>query len=168
MNRPLCARPVDSLDVEADRRRLNALENDAFKGWRPLSVAEGGLTADEREAMHGLYAAMRIIRETNFPRWYKNPKTGEAVERNFGEVIALMHSELSEALEAHRKNLMDDKLTDRLGIEVELADVITRVLDTAAEYGLDVPGALIAVNRNNRVRKDHSDEARAAGHGKAY
>ncbi len=110
---------------------------------------------------------MRLVRDTNFPRWYRNPATGEAVERNFGECVALMHSELSEALEAHRKNLADDKLPHRPGMEVEFADCITRILDTCAELGLDIAGALIEVNRNNRERKDHTDEARVAG-GKAY
>ena len=126
------------------------------------------LTADERLAIDGIHALARLIRETNFPRWYRNPATGEAVERNFGEVVALMHSELSEALEAHRKNLADDKLTHRPGIEVEFADCITRIMDTSAELGLDVACALIEVNRNNRKRADHSDAARIAAGGKAY
>jgi len=99
--------------------------------------------------------------------WYKNPVTGENLERNFGEVVALMHSELSEALEAHRKGLMDDKLQHRNGIEVEFADCIIRILDTAAAMDLDVAGALIEKNRYNATRADHKLSARAAG-GKKY
>ena len=100
--------------------------------------------------------------------WYRDPKTGENVVRNFGEVVALMHSELSEALEADRKGLKDDKLPHRDGREVEFADCIIRILDTAAALGLDVAGALIEKNRYNRSRLDHKLETRAADGGKKY
>jgi len=54
-------------------------------------------------------------------------------ERNEGELIALMHSELSEALEAIRKgNPPDDKIPEFTGVEAELADVIIRIMDFAA------------------------------------
>lgn len=64
-------------------------------------------------------------------------------ERNVGEMIALAHSELSEALEAHRKNLSDDHLPDRSGLEVELADTIIRIMDMGAGLELDIAGALV-------------------------
>ena len=47
-----------------------------------------------------------------------------------------MHSELSEALEADRKGLMDSHLPHRDGREVEFADLIIRVLDTACALEL--------------------------------
>lgn len=62
---------------------------------------------------------------------------------------------------------MDDKLQHRPGIEVEFADCIIRILDTAAALKLDVAGALIEKNRFNRTRADHKLEARKAG-GKKY
>ncbi len=126
------------------------------------------ITPEEARALDGLRAAMALAHRTaDQSGWYRNPQTGEAIDRNFGEVVALMHSELSEALEAHRKNLMDDKLPTRSGIEVEFADCIIRILDTAAAMGLDVPGAVIEKNRYNMVREDHKLEARRAG-GKRY
>lgn len=62
--------------------------------------------------------------------------------RNKAEMIALMHSELSEALEADRKDLMDDKLPHRKGLEVELADCIIRILDFTEAFDLDIEGAI--------------------------
>ncbi|PHS06398.1 MAG: hypothetical protein COA78_14325 [Blastopirellula sp.] len=99
--------------------------------------------------------------------WYTDLKTGASIERNFGEVIALMHSELSEALEADRKGLMDDKLPHRDGREVELADCVIRIFDTARALKLDLAGAIIEKNRYNATREDHQLETRAAG-GKKY
>lgn len=131
----------------------------------------GGLVIDgqtEHWAYWGIRSAQALAHETaKNAGWYRDPATGQPIARNFGEVIALMHSELSEALEAHRKGLMDDKLTHRPGIEVEFADCIIRILDTAAALGLDVAGAVIEKNRYNRTRADHSLAARANG-GKKY
>jgi len=50
-------------------------------------------------------------------------------------MIALIHSELSEMLEADRKDLMDSHLPDRKGWEVEGADVFIRLLDCLASTG---------------------------------
>lgn len=122
----------------------------------------------EKAAYFGLRMAQKLASDTaNNAGWYKNPETGETIKRNFGEVVALMHSELSEALEADRKGLKDDKLPHRDGREVEFADCIIRILDTAAAEGLDVPGAFIEKNRYNQSRADHKLEARAKG-GKRY
>jgi len=87
------------------------------------------MTEEEQRAWFGVRQAQELVHRTaSNAGWYKNPKTGENVDRNFGEVVALMHSELSEALEAHRKGLMDDKLPHRSGVEVEFADCIIRIL----------------------------------------
>lgn len=98
--------------------------------------------------------------------WYTDLKTGEPKERNFGEVIALMHSELSEALEGHRKGLMDDHLPHRLSMEVELADCIIRILDTAGSLNLDIGGAIKEKFEYNQHRDDHKLENRKAEGGK--
>lgn len=123
----------------------------------------------EAEAWNGLRVAQKLAHHTATDAgWYRDCVTGEPVKRNFGEVVALMHSELSEALEADRKGLMDDKLPHRPGVEVEFADCIIRILDTAAALGLDVAGALIEKNRYNQQRADHKLAARAAENGKRY
>lgn len=107
------------------------------------------LSTEECSALDGLRAAQQLAHRTATDAgWYTDPKTGQPIERNFGEVVSLMHSELSEALEADRKGLMDDKLPHRDGREVEFADCIIRELDTAAASNLNVPDAMIAVLRH--------------------
>lgn len=100
--------------------------------------------------------------------WWHDPDTGAPIERNKGELIALMHSELSELLEAERKGLMDDKLPHRPANEVEMADLIIRALDYAGRYHLDVSGAVLEKMRYNAQRADHKPENRRQPGGKKF
>jgi NTP pyrophosphatase (non-canonical NTP hydrolase) len=83
-------------------------------------------------------------------------------ERNFGEAIALAHSELSEALEAHRKGASMDieHNIDHPQVALEFADVIIRLMDLAQGLGLDIASALLAKHSYNR--------SRSFRHGKLY
>lgn len=81
-------------------------------------------------------------------------------KRNIGELLMLVTSELAEALEADRKDLNDDKLTHRKGLEVELADAVIRIFDMAAGLDMDLGGALVEKLAYNRSRPHK--------HGKAY
>ena len=84
------------------------------------------------------------------------------------EKLALIHSEVSEAMEGARKNLMDDKLPHRKMIEVELADAMIRILDLAGALQLDLAGAIQEKLAYNAVREDHKVENRKAEGGKSY
>ncbi len=127
------------------------------------------MTSEEMNAYLGLRDMQALAHRTaSDAGWYRDRHTGEPIKRNFGEVVALMHSELSEALEADRKSLMDQHLPHRNGVEVEFADCIIRILDTAAALGLDVAGALIEKNRFNKERADHKLANRLQEGGKKY
>ena len=64
---------------------------------------------------------------------------------NTGEKIALMHSELSEMLEADRKSIdSSEHIPEFSGVEEELADLIIRALDFAGYHNLRLGEALLA------------------------
>jgi len=100
--------------------------------------------------------------------WYTDIKTGEPLKVNVGEKLMLIVSEVSEGMEGHRKNLMDDKLPHRKMLEVELGDAIIRIADLAGHLGLDIEGAIEEKLAYNRVRPDHKIENRKTENGKAY
>ena len=114
----------------------------------------------------GLNSLAQQVHSANRKWWYK--EDGTKLERNFGEMLALVHSEVSEALEGHRKDIMDDKLPHRKMVEVEMADIIIRVLDICGAYNFDVAGAFAEKMEFNRTREDHSHAARKLLGGKRY
>lgn len=100
--------------------------------------------------------------------WWKNPETGQQLERNNGELIALIHSEVSEALEGLRKNLDDQHLPEFKSVEVELADAIIRIADMAGARGYRLGEALAAKLAYNANRADHKPENRVKEDGKKF
>lgn len=82
-------------------------------------------------------------------------------ERNVPEMLCLVHSEVSEALEGLREgNPESVKAPGFSQLEEELADVVIRVFDMAGGLSLDLVGAMVAKHKHNL--------SRPVRHGKAF
>lgn len=93
--------------------------------------------------------------------WHNKP-------REVGTMLMLIVSEVAEAMEGDRKDLMDDKLPQRKMFEVELADAVIRIFDLAGRENLDLGGAIFEKLQYNQIRPDHKLENRALEGGKQY
>ena len=75
--------------------------------------------------------------------------------RTFGDEIALLHSELSEALEAYRDWQYDPKIEDDgkpQGVQYEFADVFVRLLHYCWKHGFDLEADFDTVMAHNNQR----------------
>ena len=79
-------------------------------------------------------------------------------DRSFGDIIALIHSELSETLEEYRNKkgfneiYYDSNSEKPLGITIELADVVIRVFDVCGKYKIDLEKAIrIKMEYNSKI-----------------
>lgn len=103
--------------------------------------------------------------------WWNCPTTGESLLGNpyvIGTKLMLVVTEIAEATEGYRKNLMDDKLHHRAMVEVELADALIRILDLAGALKCDLGGAIEEKRNFNSIRPDHKKEDRLKENGKKF
>lgn len=116
------------------------------------------------------YLVDRCYQSSKKAGWW-NDKDGNDIRSNpytFSNKLMLIVSELAEAMEADRKDLMDSHLPHRKGIEVELADAVIRICDLAGAYDLDLGGATEEKFLYNQSRQDHKLENRQKENGKKY
>lgn len=81
--------------------------------------------------------------------WWENK------DRNVPEMLALIHSEVSEALEAYRDNELQPKAYSDgkpIGMPSELADVIIRLVDLAHYLKIDLDLAVETKMAYNKTR----------------
>jgi NTP pyrophosphatase (non-canonical NTP hydrolase) len=121
---------------------------------------------EETEMLLNEYAA--IVHKANEKWWVSLEDGVTPLKRNKGELLMLIVSEIAEAMEGERKDLMDDKLPHRKMAEVELADALIRIFDYAAGFGYDLDGAYREKMAFNAQREDHKHEARKIAGGKQF
>lgn len=152
---------TNAQDTTYGLKLLTAEDLDRSKGWN--EEVDNRLT-QYRYILRDITADIHSLNL----RWWKNLYTNETLFRNRGEMLMLMVSELSEAMEGERKNLQDKHLPYRRAAEVELADCIIRILDYAGGLGYDIAGALIDKLIYNASREDHTAAARSQDGGKKW
>lgn len=84
-----------------------------------------------------LNALSRAIHEQQI-KWWVDLETLKPIKRDSREAMMLVVTELAEAAEGVRKDLMDDKLPHRKMKEVEMADAYIRLLDFAGGYDIEL------------------------------
>lgn len=90
--------------------------------------------------MNHIERAVGIHARNQAAGWWTNLSTGEPLDRNIGELLCLVHSEISEAWEGYCRKTMDDHLPQYRMFDVEIADTRIRVYDILGSYfcNLDV------------------------------
>ncbi len=107
------------------------------------------------------------IRANNDHFWH-DLVTGEKLPRDITKKLMLIVSELAEAMEGDRKNLMDDHLPNRKMFDCEIADAFIRLFDLAGEYIPDLEEIINEKREYNAHLADHKTENRLSQGGKKY
>lgn len=92
------------------------------------------LTPDDHKLTVDWINAQAEIQHQNNHKWWIDLETGKRLDRNKGELLALIHSEISEAWTG--LYYFDDKLPQYNGAQVEIADALIRIFDFMGGFGI--------------------------------
>ena len=100
--------------------------------------------------------------------WWTNILTKEPLDRNAGELMMLMVSEIAEGMEGDRKDKQDDHLPQYKMVDVEMADAFIRIMDFCGARACPIGEIVLAKLHYNANRADHKQENRLKADGKKY
>lgn len=128
--------------ADHEHRGCECTPSDAKNCW-------GALASDIEKRFSLTHIANDVHQNAVEKGWWEK-------DRSLLECIALMHSELSEAVEDGRNGRGDNETyyegDKPCGIPSEFADVIIRILDYCANRGIDIQSALFEKMKYNKSR----------------
>ena len=108
------------------------------------------MTEDKRRLANEINSLSQEAYSTAWKNGFHDP---DSESNQTGMALALIHSEISEALEALRKgNPSDTHCPEYKKFEIELADAVIRILDLAGSQDMDIGGAILEKMRYNSSR----------------
>ena len=116
----------------------------------------------------GVNACAKDCHEAAVKGGWWHDENGKKIDRNVGELLCLIHSEISEAMEGARKGLMDSHLKHKSMMEVELADAVIRIFDLAESKGFNLGQTIYQKLEYNKLRADHKIVNRLKEGGKKF
>lgn len=121
----------------------------------PKRIVEQHLSKIEEQFQNGWHFLANNARDiaVNHGFW------ANITENSVGTKIALMHSELSELLEAYRHGDNYSKIIDATQVEEEIADLVIRIMDFSRYHNLNIPKAINLKMQYNKSRQYKHNKA---------